>query len=507
MNDISRKEMINLKMSRKSAFLWIMSVFSIVVIIVLVTYLLDLSATPEDPLLHVYVTPKASSAGKPILQKLELITDQAYGTGNQYVPNSWGAQKDRIIRSSKGDLFMTYISAGAGLNDREWHLMHADPQGNWKEIDTGDAGTEPINIVLGKDDSIHLFAWPGAQGKLQHIFSTNNGQTFQQEWIAGKWIQTHEQGYSSVGVNENGDMVLMQTGSDKPGVFNWVYYSARSNTWTFHNNTLDFRYTYAFLFPGYSNDLSIVATRDVKRGLLGLPQASTGNQWIFNEVKYFHFVDVAQKQPQLDQLLIKEIQPKDPTDTSDLDLTYVTDSYIDTANRLHVLYLDEYDGPHQAIIENGKLVKDVLMHGVNFGQKMRMTQDTLGHFYIITMGDQGNTINIYPGATDDTDGTKLGLVTQLDISQFPGCTDYDFCHSPTFTVPRSGNDLSDTIDGVYGNFNKEVYFRINLRGSAQAQHSQVTTLPTTIISYLEEKRRSLFPLGMCVYITLCRSNR
>lgn len=483
-------------MSRKSAFLWIMSVFLVMVIIVLVTYLLELGATPEDSLLHVYVTPRASSAGKPILQKLELITDQAYGTGNQYVPNSWGAQKDRIIRNSKGDLFMTYISAGTGLNNRAWHLMHLSPGGTWKEIDRGDAGNEPINIVLGKDDSIHLFTWPGAQGKLQHIFSTDDGQTFQQEWIAGRWIQTQTQiqGYSSVGVNENGDMVLLQTGAVKPGIFNWVYYSSRLKTWTFHRNTLDFRYTYAFLFPGYSNDLSIVATRAVTRGLLGLPQEQTGNQLIFNEVKYFHVNDVRQKQPVLDQTTIKEVQPKDPGDTSDRDLIYVTDSYVDTSNRLHILYLNEYDGPHQAIIENGKLLKDVPMRGVTFGQKMRITQDIQGHFYIVTMGDQGNTLNIYPGATNDTDGTKLGPVTQLDISPFPGCTDYDFCHSPTFTVPRSGNDLSDTIDGVYGNFNKEVYFQINLRGSTQSAQSHVHVPFVPLSSYLEEKRRPLLLL-------------
>lgn len=486
------KEMFNLKMSRKSAFMLIMSVFSIVLIIVLVTYLLDLGATTEYPLLHKYVTPKASSAGKPSLQKLELVTDQAYGTGNQYVPNSWGAQKDRIIRNAKGDLFMTYISAGTGLNDREWHLMHKSPNGPWRDIDVGHAGSEPVNIVLGEDDSIHLFAWPGTQGRLLHIFSTDNGQTFHQEWIAGKWTQNQEQGYSSVGVNGNGDMVLIQTGPDKPGIFNWVYYSSRTNLWTFHSNTLDFRYTYAFLFPGYDNDLSIIATRDVKRDLLGFPEAPQGNQLISNEVKYFHFGNVTQKQPQLVQTLIKEVQPKDPNDTSDHDILYVTDSYVDTSGRLHVLYLNEYDGPHQAIIENGKLTKDVQMHNVNFDQKMRMTQDTQGHFYIITMSEQGNAINIYPGAANDTDGTQLGPVTQLDISQFPGCTDYDFCHSPTFTVPRSGNDLSDTIDGVYGNFNKEVYFRIDLREGKQGVSSQLVAPVAALILFVEEKHCAIF---------------
>ncbi|GCF10981.1 hypothetical protein KDI_45450 [Dictyobacter arantiisoli] len=458
---------------------------------VLAIYLLNLNEQPGELVTHIYATPRATQAGKPMLQQLALITDQAYGSGDQYVPNSWGAQKERIVRTANGDLFMTYISAGEGLTDREWHLMHKAPRSaDWQEIRTGNAGVEPINIVLGKNDSIHLFAWPGTQGKLQHIYSSDNGKTFISEWLPGNWQTGQEQGYSSVGVNDNGDMAFIQTGEDKPGVFNWTYYNSQANLWTFHTNKLDLRYTYAFLFPGYNGDLSIVATRDVQRHILGLPQASQGNPWIFNEIKYFHFDDVTAKNPLPSQLVIKTVQPKDTSDTSDRDVLYVTDSYVDTANRLHILYLNEYDGPHQAILENGKLVKDVAMHGVNFGQKMRIIQDTQGHFYIIAMGEQGNTINIYPGAANDTDGTRLGPEIKLDISRFPGCTDYDFCHSPTFTIPRAGNELSDTIDGVYGNFNKEVYFRINLRGGTNTAPptTKITSPHIALLPYIDDKQ-------------------
>lgn len=454
-----------MKIRRKSAIILIASVLSLVAIVVLAVYLWDVKSAPEDVSGHIFATPKASQPGKPALIKLELVTDQAFGSEDQYVPNSWGAHKDRIVRTARGDLFMTYISQGDGLNDRQWHLMHKAPNASWQEIKSGNAGAEPINIVLGKNDSIHLFAWPQTAGKLQHLYSTDNGKTFSSEWLAGTWQQGQEQGYSSVGVNDRGDMVLIQTAQDKPGTFFWTYYSSETNKWTFHQNTLDLRYTYAFLFPGYHNDLSIVATRDIQRHFLNLPQSQDGNPWIFNEVKYFHIDDITPKTPHIDQVLVKEVKPKDPNDTNDRDLTYVTDSYIDTAGRMHILYLNEYDGPHQAILENGKIIKDVLMPNVSYGQKVRITQDTQGHFYLISVDEQGTHLNIYPGASDDTDGTIIEPATRIDISHFPGCSDYDFCHSPTFTVPRNGHALSDIIDGVYGNFNKEVYFRINLRGN------------------------------------------
>jgi hypothetical protein len=439
-------------------------------------------------------TPRSTPAGNPTLENLTLVTDQAYGStdtnNSDYVPNSWGAQKDRIVRASSGDLFMTYISEGQGLTNRIWHLMHKAPNSNtWQEIDSGNAGTEPINIVLGADDSIHLFAWPGTQGKLEHIYSTDLGKTFKTKWLPGEWRTGNEQGYSGCGVNAEGDIAFIQTGDTQPGQFLWTYYNAQTRQWTFHQNTLDFRYTYAFLFPGNHNDLTIVAMRDVQRPKLGY-SSSSGFNYIFNEIKYFYISNINNSAMQ--QIVVANTQPKNNTDS---DITYLTDSYIDTAGRMHILYLDQYDGPHHAIIQNGKLIKNVRMGDISNGQKMRIVQDALGHFYIIAIDESGNYLNIYPGTASDTDGTQLGPVDRLNVSQLPGCSDYDFCHSPTFTVPRVGDPLSNTIYGVYGHYNQEIYFQINLRGNG-SQKSQSDTssfpLPINIIHIqtinAEEKR-------------------
>jgi hypothetical protein len=402
-----------------------------------------------------------SQPGVPALEGLDMVTNQAFGQNNVYVPNGWGVQKNRIIRTASGDLFTVYTQAGSSDVNREWHLMHKAPGGNWADIQSGNAGTEEINIVRGANDSIHLFAWPGTADKLQHIYSTNLGQTFTSEFLPGNWTNDTgqpEQGYSGSGTNANGDIVFFQTGNDKPGVFNWIYYSAHTNTWKAQSTMLDIRYTYAFFFPSLNNSISIVAMRDAHRAELGY-STSSGFDYIFNALGYFYIPDI--NHPSLQKTDIVQVPPQNGTD---YDVTYLTDTYIDTQERVHALYANLYDGAHEAILTNGQVIKDVKID-ISLPRKMRMTQDSLGHYYIISMDASGNFIDVYPGSASDTDGTQLMPPIRLNIAKFPGCSDDDFCNEPTFTVPRNGHTLSDHIDGVYGNFTQVIHFRINLRSN------------------------------------------
>ncbi len=393
----------------------------------------------------------------PTLQRLEPVTDQAFGQSDQYVPNSWGAQKNRIVSTSSGDIFTVFISAGSDHHNHTFHLMHRPPNGGWEEVLTGNAGAEPVNILRGPHDEIHLFTWPGTAGILTHWVSTDEGRTFSNENIPGQWKA--EQGYSGSGINDKGDIVISQSGEDQPGAFQWAYYSPLTNQWQFHISTFDYRYTYAYFFPGENNDLTIVGMRDVQRQTLGYAAAG-GFNYIFNAIKFFYISDV--NNPQLTERVVTQVEPQG---NNDADVTYLTDSYIDTQGRTHILYNNLYDGRdilHHIIVANGQVVKDVQQH-ISYALKARITQDTQGHFYITTMDTSGQSLNIYPAAASDTDGTDMGGPVKLNIAQYPGCTDDDFCHSPTFTVPRNGHPLADEIDGVYGNFSKEIYFRIKLR--------------------------------------------
>jgi hypothetical protein len=433
-----------------------------------------------------YAYANVNATNKPTLQTLEQVTDQAFGDPkHDDSPDSWGMHKTRVVRMSTGDLFMTYISTGSGKLDREWHLMHKAPGGSWQEVHTGDAGEEPINIVRGPHDELHLFAWPGTKGQLQHIESKDLGKTYTTETLAGNWLgapnteDSNEQGYSSAAVNDQGDIVICQIGEDTPGVFNWSYYTPTTNSWTFHSNTLDkFRFAYLFLFPGDNGDLSIVGMRDVHREELGYTKAPSNDfDYVFDELGYFHISDVTN--PTVTETIVAQVKPKNNTD---YDLTYQSDVYADTQGRIHILYDNMYDGPHEAIVQNNAVVKDVkltLPSSDPSPTKMSMIQDAAGNFYIVDVSNDGNSLYVYPEAAGDTDGTQLAAPTTLDISKYPSCTDDDFCHAPAFAEPRSGSALSNTLDGTYGNFTKEMYFRIQLPDSGTSTPTPSPTLTAT----------------------------
>ncbi len=182
-----------------------------------------------------------------------------------------------------GDIFAAYVAAGNGGNDKHYVLMHRAPNGGWTQITQGDGGYEPINILRGPHDEIHLFAWPSANGTLQHIESTDLGRTFTTTTIPGSWDSS--QGYTGSGADALGDMVVVQTDGYQPGHFFWAYYSHSTNQWQFHDSQIDYRYTYGYYIPGTNGDLTITGVRDVPSTVVG---GSDPNSYVFDIIKYFH---------------------------------------------------------------------------------------------------------------------------------------------------------------------------------------------------------------------------
>ena len=403
--------------------------------------------------------------GVPVLDALDMVTGQAASeqTNGLAVPNGWGSFKNRIVRTSGGDLFTVYVGDGASYQDRIWHVMHQAPGSNtWVEMASGDAGEEPINILVGPHDELYVFAWPGTKGRLMEYESTDLGRHFTSSEIAGNW-DIH-QGYTGCGINAAGDIVVVQTAQDIPGIFRWVYYAPASGKWSYHESRLNVRHTYTYVFPGYHNDLTLVAMRDATRSELGYADGSSdGSSYLFNEISYYYIPDINKSTIQEIPQEIPVVE-EPPNGDSSADVTYLTDAYMDTQGRTHILYNDFYKGStYHAIIDGGKLVKNVPVPDIDSTHKARIIQDASGHFYILATSASGLSINLYPGIAQDTDGTQLQSPVSLDISKYPTCDDYDLCNNPTLTVPRAGDALSNTIDGVYGNYGAEIHFRINLR--------------------------------------------
>ena len=431
----------------------------------------------------------------PALEALNNVTTNALGTEDSAtasVPNGWGTHKSRIVRTSTGDLFTTYIDAGSGAFNRTWHLMHLAPGSTtWQDLHQDNAGEEPVNIILDPNDGIHVFFWPGTIGTLDEYTSTNLGQSGTTTQIPGNWNGSPpndtEQGYSGATVNSNGNMIVFQTGNDQPGILNWSFYDPTTNGWSFHTLQIDqFRFTYFYSFLGNNRDLQLVGMRDVHPNELNPSWPSSG--YTFNRISYFNIPDANAASP-----TVTETVAADESSSYTQDATYLTDAYLDTQGRMHVLYHDDtqegdaYMGRHHVIIQNGQVTNTE----INFPStaltphefQMRITQDTSGRFYITDTGfTAGNptitTLYVFPGTTSDTNGTQLGTPATFDISQFPSCYDADTCLEPTFTEPRDGNPLSDMLDGVYENVGSVNYFRIQLRAPSLTPTPTSTPSPT-----------------------------
>ncbi len=422
-----------------------------------------------------------SAPGTPTLTSgPQIVASNAQTCDNGCVPNGWGTHKSRIIRLSTGDIFTVYTD-----HKLKFHVMHRNTDGKWSDAYSGDAGMEPINILRGPNDQINVFARPIkgphdniTSSSLVYYKSTDTGKSFKSFTIPGNW-NTQEQGYAGAGINEAGDMVVgIGPHDDVPGAIYFSYYDHTTGNWTAHTLHLPVRYAYDYFFPGKNGDLTITGTRDympselTDESLLG----PTGNvdlsnvSYIFDRIGYCYIPNVASNSDY--QCTPKDLVVGDPTGhkiSGFVNLVDQSDAYMDTQERLHILYYDQFKGGHHLILENGQVVQDIpvdVSSDTDQNNKMRLTQDEAGHFYLINIaGGSGTTgqLEVYPATADDTDGTKLGSAIKLNNKKLLGCDDHDNCLGPTFTVPRSGNAVSNVIDGIYGNKGKVIYFQITLK--------------------------------------------
>lgn len=408
----------------------------------------------------------AQTVSYPRIDRLETVATNVKGDGNTYVPYAWGYHKTRIVRLSTDDVYIPYITS-----DNKWHLMHRPPSGGWTEVDSGDAGAEPVNIVRGPQDDVHVFGWPGKQGTLNDVYTADNGKTFQTKTIPG--FEQGTQGYAGAGANSKGDFVVLNTENDTPYEFWWSYYSAQTKQWSsVHTDTPQYGYSYAFVFPGENNDLIFSAMRDVHWSTLGY-QASGDFDYVLNEIRNFTYSDVTN--PQMQTFQVKE---EIPHGGSPNEMTYEEDAYIDMKGIMHIIYEDaNTGGMREALVSNGGVTKDVSIPSSDI-YKNRIIQDTTGKFYLITMSNA--SLIVTPAAAGDTDGTQFGSPVTLSLGNQPGCDDWDFCLNPTLTVPRSGNPVSDVVDGVYSNMGKLYYFRLLLRDTSSNSTPTNTPTPTPV---------------------------
>ncbi len=400
-------------------------------------------------------TPLFGHIAVPAVERLEIVTASAVtGDGG----NAWGPHKTRLVRTSAGRLFTAYMTAGSGSFARQWNLAERNGTG-WQTVATGTAGKDPVNLLVGSDDRLHIVGWPGGLPKLWS--STDSGAGLLKlvsESVPGSWVKT-DWPYAAATISPADDLYVLQSLGQQPGELRWARFSASTNNWSFHRTLLDHGYRYAYLFGEAAGQLSLVAGRDVTWATLSYMQPGTFN-YVFNAIKYWRTPDAAVQS--LTELLVDE---EAPNATFRFVESFQRDAYLDTYGRTHVLYT--VVGPstagveqtRHAIIKAGAVIKDVAAPS-GLGTRARIIQDTVGRFYLMSGWDNnGGEIRIYPA--DSVDGTQLGQLVTLNVSpyqvRFPGLM---------LAAPRTGTALADYVDAMFPagtSADQWVYVRVRLR--------------------------------------------
>ncbi len=397
--------------------------------------------------------------------------------------NEWGYHKNRIVRTSDGNLYTVIQAPGTDDLHKEWQLFKRMGDNDWQKINSGVAGREPVNLLAGPQNELYIIGWPG--GHPMMWTSTNGGATFTSQDIPGTWV-TNDWPYSAASITPSGDIYLVQTVGgtgnccSAPGYFYWAYYKQSTGQWCSTKVTqYDYRDTYAFLLPTDSGQLTIVGAKTGNWANFGYtqPPAAGGFNYVYKAVREWNTSNV--DTTPLTDSMIKEVSQT----SGDYINAFQNDAYRDMSGRIHTLYTyrdastgatadstGTYTGYQAVADQNGTLVKNVPLTGIYFPNTARMIQDTTGGYWIITAGNN-NTLEV--AQADAADGTSLNPYVTIPLGGYNS-------DGVTFiAAPRNGSALQDFVDGVVpiNNGAGWLYYRLRLR-TASTPTATPTPSPT-----------------------------
>jgi hypothetical protein len=276
--------------------------------------------------------------------------------------------------------------------------------------------------------------------------------------------------YPAAGIDASGNICVFSSQSVKTNhlingaitgaEFRCASYLPPQSQWITQTYKVDYRYTYAYVFPGPDGQLSLVATRDVQWSVLGYAQPPGTFDFVFNAIRYWRTNDVSSETIQ-----VLSFAEEIPTDQYPDPFLKIQDAYLDTKDRMHILY--EKSGAttgggsqtrHLIVSASGTtLFDEKLPISKEAGQFCRIFQDSQGRFYLL-----GSLGLLYPM---DQEGQSIGDPMKLDLEghellQGVGQGQYGL------SVPRTGTPLSDVMDvGFVSDDGKSWnYFQLDFSG-------------------------------------------
>jgi hypothetical protein len=387
--------------------------------------------------------------------RIEVVTNKAATF------NPKGGNQTRIVHTQDG-VFTAYIVEHNGDYDHEWRLAKRQSDGIWAVIAQGDAGTFPVNLLASPDGTLHVIGWSNGIGMMW------SGKPINETLVmTSSIIPNAVQGnlpYPAAGIDANGNLCVISVNPNKTDPLNlgksteaelkWAFYIPSQSQWVTQTYEVDYRYTYSYVFPGPNGQLSLVATRDCSRELLGIAQPPGAAPWIFNAFRYWRTNDVSSETFQ-----VLSFAEEIPTDQYPDPFLTIQDAYLDTKDRMHIIY--QKSGAttgggsqirHRIVSASGTTLFDEKLLN-EAGQYCRIFQDKQERFYLLS-----SSALLYPM---DQEGQSLGDPMKLDLEGHEVIwTGY------SLSVPRTGTPLSDVMDVgfVSDNFESWSYFQLDFSG-------------------------------------------
>jgi hypothetical protein len=430
---------------------------------------------PDRPSHHAHrpvlgVGPASARGGLPELVQEDLVTD---GASSYPQADGWGAQGDRLVRTSSRDLYTTYVTGGWDPDHFGWVLSKRSAGGlGWVVVASGVTAHEPGNppaVLVGPSGTVFVItisAWDSAGAGAPQIWDSASGITrrIPGRWLTGAAMKQAGALYPSASIDSQGNIYVWEDvpcpfftfahriaprcqSTNVPGTYYWAYRTARDGRWHAKQWQNAFRQTYNFLLPYGLGRLGVVGTRDIlaREARYGCPN---GTGYCFDQVRLSNL-------GQRVSSTLVALAARGASGYTGDHRASAEDAYVDTRARTHVLVSvvdatthGAYANHHLVIDPNGN-IKDV-RYSVPYPNLSRIIQDTTGRFWIYSVGPGPANAHrcelfIAGGRAGDTDGTDLGPVTVIPFAAKYDCK----TESRNFDVsPRTGTPLANYIDGV-----------------------------------------------------------
>ncbi|MFH1227488.1 MAG: hypothetical protein V1701_06250 [Planctomycetota bacterium] len=405
------------------------------------------------------VTPRL--AAKPFARQthIEVVTN------NASVFNPKGGNQTRIVRTQNG-VFTAYIVEANGDFGHQWRLAKRQSDGAWAVIAQGDAGTFPVSLLASPDGTLHVIGWSNGTGMIWSGKPKDGALTMTSAIIPD--VAKGDYPYPSAGIDAVGNICVFSSLQDLPdplikGKFTkpelkWACYLPSQSRWVTGNYKHDYRYTYSYAFPGPDGQISAVSTRDCPRKFLGIVQPPGSPPWVFNAFMYWRSDDSSPE-----KIKILSCAEEMPTDRYPDPWLKIHEAYLDTKDRMHIIYSRNGDTTggkpqtrHRIVPATGPDLFDEELPK-QAGQFCRIFQDSKERFYLL-----GASGLLYPM---DPEGRGLGNPMKLDLQG------HELLHGEVqgmyaLSVPRTGTPLSDIMDVGYpaDNCKSWFYFRLDFSG-------------------------------------------